>query len=541
MSQAAGRILTGLLALFLLVAPLPFGGVLPEAEAALQATAFALLALAAFTTRRPRSLAPVLPLVLPLAALALWGFLQSQPWPEALVRHVSPEHARLHDQAAALVASDADDPDAAAPAPASTLSTAPAASRATALSFAATAAVLLAAAAACASRREGRRRRRILALTVLATALFEVLFGARGWSARATEIWGVAVPGSADRLRGTFVNSNHLALYLEIALPIAFAALWWSLRRARYQPTLDQRLLGVAPPALLWLALFVGLAFTGSRAGLAAAVAGVVAQGAAVAWTARRSRLLPVALAIGTLAVGLAAVLALGRQQGLGRFSTVGTQEVSRAARLEAYAATVGLWQRFPATGSGLGTFREAFPLVQPPGLAGHWIHAHSGPLELLATTGVPGGLLLLAGITALLLRLGAVLTKGRRSEDRAAALAALGAVAAVALHETLDFGLTLPGNGLTLAILLGAVAAARLRAADPVADPGTAGEVVPLRSPSRDEGDRSGQHPAADRRLELEDVDPLRHRQGEADDRRLLAFPRPGDRIAAHRRPVEP
>ena len=58
------------------------------------------------------------------------------------------------------------------------------------------------------------------------------------------------------------------------------------------------------------------------------------------------------------------------------------------------------------------------------------------------------------------------MLRDGERSEDRGAALAALGALAAVAVHSCFDFGLTLPANSVTLAIIVGAALVAH-RTAD--------------------------------------------------------------------------
>lgn len=528
MSLTAGRIQTALLALLILAAPLAFGGVAPWAQAGLTAGAFLCLALNPLAVRRLGDLKPALYLALPLAGLAFWGIVQSTPLPAGLVETVSPEHGRLYREAAGLL------PEGTFPS-SPRLSVAPEASRGAALAFAAAAALGVAAAAATASHREGRMRRRILAAAVLATALFEVLFGARGWFARSTEIWGVEVPSSPDRLRGTFVNSNHLSLYLEIGLPLAFAALWWGAHRARRQGSLDQRLLTVGPPALLWILLFLGIAFTGSRAGLVAAVAGVVVQGGAAALSShatRSRRLLVLGLALAAALLGLATVFVVGRQQGLGRFTTLSPYEVSRVARLEAYAATVDLWRRFPLTGSGLGTFRDAFPLVQPVDLETLWSHAHNGPLEILATTGLPGTALLLTGTTLLLLRLGTLLARGRRSEDRAAALAGLGAVASISLHEALDFGLTLPGNHLTLAALLGAVLVARTREEEE--------EDVQA---SADELYRAREDATAQRRLDFEEVEAPGKRHRQLEDGSLIPFPtrRPRHREGAEDRPVEP
>src|SRR6185295_9518293 len=183
------------------------------------------------------------------------------------------------------------------------------------------------------------------------------------------------------------------------------------------------------------------------------------------------------------------------------------------------------LWGRFPVTGCGLGTFRDAFPLVQPPDLQGAWWHPHSDLLEMLATAGLVGAAILAAGLAMLVRRLARVLADGWRSEDRAGALAAFGVLASLFLHEATDFGLTMPGSAVTLAVLLGAVTSARVRQrAEPAvsAQHGGARENLP-----------------AVQALELQNVEPRpqrrRHAQGGS-----RATDRP-DRKGAHGSAVEP
>lgn len=452
------RLLAGFVALTLLAAPLPFGGATPGALAALQIAVFLLLALwlgwGELAGATGEEILPALRRVklpgLALAAVALLGVIQALPWPLGILDWLSPGHARLYRQAGELLAGRemAAEPS---------LSLAASVSRGTALTFAALAAAL--ALGALAGR--SRRSRRMLGGALLAAALFQVLHGARGWFARATTIWGVEVPGSSERLRGSFVNPDHLALYLGMLLPAAFAWIWWAARRAREEERMDRRVTGLAPPCLVWLTLFTGLAFTGSRAGMIAAILAAVLQGLLIAGTGRRWQLAPAGAA--AVGIGLGVVAAIGLEEGLGRLLGTSPYEVAWSSRREVYVATWELWRGFPLFGTGLGSFREAFPLVQPAGLAGLWRHAHSDPLELLATSGLLGLVLLLAGLGFLLRTLSEVLQRGRRSEDRAAGLAALGSIAALAIHEMFDFGLTLPANAFTLAIFLGAAAAVRL------------------------------------------------------------------------------
>jgi O-antigen ligase len=477
--------------------------VTPWAEALLRGLCFAALALAALALDRPAALGPALVPAGALAALALLGLLQAAPLPAGLIAALSPEHASLQRQAAEL----AGEPSV----PRLTLSAA--ATRSAALGWAAAAAAFLSAAVV------GRHRelRRWLAAALVAGALFQVLFGARDWFARARTLWGVELHYSAARLRGTFVNPNHLATYLEMALPVVFAWGWWAARRAVDEPRLERRLLLMAPPALLWLTVFAGLSFTGSRGGLLAAVAGVTVQGVLLARARGRWWVAPLG-ALAALA-GLAVVASVGlREGGLGRLLGTSVRDVSLGARLREYGVALEIWGRFPATGVGLGTFRDAFPLAQPADLQGTWWHPHSSLLEILVTAGPLGAALVAAGLVAILRRLGTVLNEGGRSEDRAAALAAFGILASLGLHESFDFGLTMPANALTLAVLLGSATAARTRSA---------------------QLDRAGEDLAAAQGLELQDVEPApeRHRHPE---RRRRSGQRP-DRKSAHGRAVEP
>jgi O-antigen ligase len=426
-----------LLALLLLWAPLPFASVTRWGSAAVQAVAFAALAFAALTARS-RDLRAVAAPAAALTVIAVLGALQSLSWPRTIASVLSPRHAELFG---------VDGP--------ASLSLAPDASLRTALTWAAVAAVL--ATSAVASRR--RDRRRWLGAAILAAALFQVFYGAGRWLIRATEIWGVSVPGDPTRLRGTFVNPDHLALYLEISLAIAFAWGWWALRRARLDLSAERRLLLVAPPVAVWLTLFLGLAFTGSRGGLAAAVFAAGAQGLLLAGAARRKGLAP----IGALAVlaGIGIVAAVNLQAGFGRLAATSVYEVTWNARREVYAATWDLWQGFPWLGTGLGAFRDSLALTQPAELPGTWWHAHSDWLELLATVGLLGAAAFLLGLVPLVVRLFRGWTADRRSEDRAAILAALGALVSLAIHESIDFGLTMPACAITLAALVGAAAMA--------------------------------------------------------------------------------
>ncbi len=444
----------------LLALPLPFGGVTPWAFAASLAGSFLLLAVAlAFplsSAPRLTPLAKVAPAAAALALLALLGWGQSLPWPAAVVKIISPEHARLFAQAATLAGREQGS---------AALSLAPAVSRSTALLFLAAAACLLAGALIG----RGRRGRRLCSLAFVVAVMIQLMIGLSDFVAGRSTIWGVEVPSAPGRFHGTFVNPNHFATYVGMALPCLFAWVWWSARRASQEGQTEgageRRLLRLAPPLWLWLLFFAGLTMSASRAAMLAALFAVALQGALLAYYYRRWR-----LALGGVAValaGLGAGLWLGMNRGLHRLVETNPFDVSMGSRLEAWQATVELWRRFPWLGSGLGTFRHGFPLVQPRSLGREWWHAHSDYLELLATAGVVGVLVLAWGCWTLIRRLWRSFRHGERSEDRAVALAALGALAASGIHEALDFGMTMPANALSLALLCGLAAGVATRDGD--------------------------------------------------------------------------
>ncbi len=324
------------------------------------------------------------------------------------------------------------------------------------------AAWLAAAALLVAAATAGRRRvnRRAVGAALVGAALFQVVFGAQHLARRSTTIWGREVPNTPDRLRGTFVNPDHCATFLLLGLAAAFAWGWWALRRARQVDAPERKVLLVAPAALTWLTLFAGLAFTGSRSALAAALATTALQGVLASVATRRWRVSVSGLLAGAVGIGFVAVV--GLQQGLGRWLATSPFEVAWNVRLTVYQHCFELWQRAPWLGWGLGSFRDAFPLVSPPGLGVSFWDAHNQYLELLVTGGLAAFALVVTSAALALARLSRVLRQGARSEDRAAGLAGLGAVAAMAVHSFFDFGLSMPANAVAFVILAGAALGAR-------------------------------------------------------------------------------
>lgn len=318
----------------------------------------------------------------------------------------------------------------------------------------------------------------------------------------------VAIPGRAS---GPFPNPNHFAAWLEMVIPLGVAYLGAvALRLGRHIARMARasESMGVQPRRAwagalashqrsFWLPLLVAGAVlvmlvahlsTGSRGGTMSLLVGLAVVGlgfAARSRSGRRrtpvARVLSGVLVAGLIVASLATVASWARLEDevAGTASVEAGGDVSLGMRIAVSAKGRGIVADFPIFGTGLGSWRYAFPLYQaPPVEGGIWQHAHNDYLELAAETGVVGCAIALW--FAFLLLSAARGTRQPRSGDterrhherppgfetadwRAAFSRAswlrfgvYGGIAAILVHSLVDFGLRLPANLLLLGVLAG-------------------------------------------------------------------------------------
>lgn len=430
------RLLTSALVAGLLVwAPLPFGSVTAPSRALLTVLVSACLATTVLLTVPVRARAVSIPAV-GLLAIAALGIVQSLSWPSGLVRWISPGHWQLAGGPEALATTVP-------------LSLAPQTSQSVALMWCTIAVAGLVGYMVA----QARPARLVLLSGLITSAGLQLALGLLARTRPGSSIWGVEVASANGRLRGTFVNPDHLAFYLGLILPLVFAWFLALVRRHHYGRRTRATLVLLIASLALWLLFFVALTLTGSRAGLIAAVLIASAQSLAMALITRKARLAaPGGLLLGA---GTLAVFWLNSQNALGRLLETSAYEAQWSARLEAYRVAWQLFLEFPRTGTGLGSFRDAFALHRPEGLEGQWWHAHSDYLELAATTGLFGLVVLAVVVVAVTRMLVSRIRSDARSEVLAGGVGGLGSLGAAALHSAVDFGLTMPANAVTLAIVL--------------------------------------------------------------------------------------
>jgi O-antigen ligase len=259
--------------------------------------------------------------------------------------------------------------------------------------------------------------------------------------------------------QGTYVNRNHFAGLLEMALPFAVmgaVALW-----NQHDPDEDRGVVETLKACGLLIvatALLAAIIHSLSRMGFLAALVALFVAGMmwfSMSSSSRRSRLL--AGGVGVLVV--LGFLLLPTDPLLHRFAGLASTEgITANTRVEIWRETWQLVETYPWLGVGLGGYESSFiayKTVAPLNLVDF---AHNDYLQYLAELGVIGFALL--GFLAVRTLVQAFRT-GSMAEDideRCFGTAATASLAAIALHSFVDFNLYVPAHMMMVAWIAGAV-----------------------------------------------------------------------------------
>ena len=452
------KLLEAGVAAVVVLAPLPFASVSVKGRLTLELAAFALLLVWAFAAWFGSVASPPKRVLGLLAGLLLLGVVQMLPLPGAAIRTVSPQtvevrESTLPDSAAldaetALLGVAPDSLDARG-----TLSVEPDATASALRTGAALCALLIVAthvAATCGLR--------ALCLALLASAAFQGLYGLIVLASGYDRIWNVAKTAYLNSATGTFVNRNHFADYLAMALPCG-AALWIAgLQRAStrkrgwFVQTFSSR---GSRNLLLLLALLIGMAgllVSFSRAGIALGVTAV----AATLWLGTRSRrpTMRVVIVVLALAVALMPLAQLGADALWSRLENSAEDFSNPGSRGTVWGDTLDLARAFPVFGTGFGTFAAVYPKYRSPEVRRFFAHAHNDLIQFAAEGGAIGAILLIALLVLLARRLFAAI----RGEYGTLGIGAAVGLSATLLHALIDFNFHIPANAALAAVLAGAL-----------------------------------------------------------------------------------
>ena len=277
-------------------------------------------------------------------------------------------------------------------------------------------------------------------------------------------VYGVWFPRKAWRPAAPFVNPNHLAGWLLMALSLAAGYLaggvvrvrrgmpdGWR-RRVGWLSSRDASEVVLAGCALVMMAL--AILVTGSVSGM---VCLAVAAGVLAAWAFRHRpetggrMLVPAALALALLA----AVWWAGLDGVAGEVARTWSGAFAPDGRIGLWQDTLRIVRDFPLTGTGLNTYGITMLAYQTHGLEARAVEAHNDYLQLAAE----GGLLLclpIVAVAALFVREVRRRFRERMDDTRTWWLraGAVTGIAAIALQEFVDFSLQMPGNAALFCVL---------------------------------------------------------------------------------------
>jgi O-antigen ligase len=267
--------------------------------------------------------------------------------------------------------------------------------------------------------------------------------------------WSVTLPAGAAPF-GPFVNCDHFAGFVELTAPLGLALLLFRSWR-REQITL----------LLLFTIVPVGaLILSASRGG----IIGLVFEFALLAFLSRAHQIgrKQVLAATAIALVAGSFVVWLGVSKAIQRFEQLAHGGISRELRVSMYQDTWRIILDHPWVGTGLGTLVVVYPRYASFYNGRTVDHAHNDYLELLADTGLIGGVCGLSFIGLLFWRGFANLQLAAGSA-RAAVAGSFVGCAGMLLHSLLDFNLHIPSNALIF-LLLAFIASANLKDLGPSA-----------------------------------------------------------------------
>ena len=290
---------------------------------------------------------------------------------------------------------------------------------------------------------------------------------------------------------GPFVCRNNAAGYLNLTLAAAIGVLvfsflraksysdgdgrfqlqpehWWELPGQFFQKAILQVDAATAAALVLVILNLAGVLTSQSRGGSLAIVAGTVVT---CLLTSNRSSRLWQPLAVLVTVGGVAILLgSIGLIEPIRvRLETIWSSEGEPDGRLSHWAdALVAATHYFPA-GAGLGTHRYAYLPYQSQSAGAWFVNADNLTVEWLVEGGIWLPSLVLVAIGLLVFTL--VRLAGIRRASHLTALTAAGwyLLGSQLVCQFFDFGLLMPANYLTLALLVGAALGASSRRYGPV------------------------------------------------------------------------
>ena len=285
---------------------------------------------------------------------------------------------------------------------------------------------------------------------IIGIAVFLSIFGlVKRFGANPFPWWEYSDFGySSDFLSATYDNYNHLAGYLEMAIPLILG-----LFLTGY---VDAKLFFMI---CLTFSMLTALILSLSRGGWIGFLIGLVFMAIALVTNPyfKKKRVI-IALTGGFFALAFVVLVSTPVVKRLRTFEQ--KQEIPNLnARVRVWRGVVTMIQDYPLLGIGPGTFATVFTQYQPPGFLSRYFRAHNDYLHFTSEVGI----LLIPVIIWMIIALyrkGFIKCKNSSRFVRGTSLGAMSGITALLVHSISDFNLHIPANALLFTVLASIIAA---------------------------------------------------------------------------------
>ena len=310
-----------------------------------------------------------------------------------------------------------------------------------------------------------RRRIEVLCFCILITASFVSVYGIYQTYAGDNRIWWFA--GYGGDVRGTYINRNHFAGFMAMALMLTTAyasslsgrffqrksdssdARGEMLRFLSVEQTYSKRALVIFCGVIIGL----GLVLSASRGGIISAALGLLVLGAFYVTRQNQKRNGLVVLVVFLLVGGYG--LYVGLEHTIQRFQTDQLQS-SFEGRFRYAQKTMDVFKDYELAGVGIGNFQYAYPRYQAPEDMGLLIdYAHNDWAQLLAEAGIAGIILTVSGIALFVFFIAHQWQDRKDNRAIALGIVPLAVLTTMGVHSWFDFNMHIPANVLILGSIL--------------------------------------------------------------------------------------
>ena len=301
-----------------------------------------------------------------------------------------------------------------------------------------------------------------LMVVLIWLGVIESLYGSLQYLTGWQYIYTTAKRYYIDDATGTYINRNHFAGLLEMALPFVMARVLIRHRvpqdthRSKWKTfVVSPGTFDVLRQIVLFTIVAVGLIFSRSRMGIASATIGLIVVATIVFFQTQRRSILALALLMVAVPAGYS--LWIGLTPITERFEVLALPGASEQDRLPVWRDNVDIIRDYPLLGTGLGTYasinaryvdhRLLTPDYRMLMSKAIFEHAHNDYMEFACDIGIPGAVLLFGSLWILAAQVATRALSLRTMNDQILAAGCAGAMISLLFHEITDFNLQIPGN----------------------------------------------------------------------------------------------